>query len=126
MAHIVVADDDPDIRIVTVTGLGRAGHTVVACEDGGQLLDAVSTCTPDVVITDNQMPVLTGLQVLTLLRQNPATADIPVILATGSVQPGEAEHLLGDSDQLLIKPFTAAQLREAVNSALRYAGTDHR
>jgi CheY-like chemotaxis protein len=123
MACIVVADDDPDIRRVTEITLRRAGHTVMACEDGGALLKAVRAATPDVVVTDNQMPVLTGIQVLTLLREDPATADIPVILATGSVPPAEAELLLDDSDQLLPKPFTGAQLREAVDSALRYAAT---
>jgi CheY-like chemotaxis protein len=123
MANIVVADDHPDIRDVVTTGLRRAGHTVLACEDGGELLAAVRAAGPDLVVTDNQMPVLTGLQVVAMLRQDPVTADIPVILATSSVPPGDDQRLLGDSDQILPKPFTPGQLRDAVDNALRYATT---
>ena len=123
MASIVVADDDPDIRHIAATTLRRAGHTVSACEDGGELLETVRATAPDVVVTDNQMPVLTGLQVLAALRQDARTAGLPLILATGSLTPADAQHQLGDGDQLLVKPFTAAQLRDAVDAALRFAGT---
>ncbi len=122
MADIVVADDDPDVLFVTAAALRRSGHTVTACNDGGTLLETVRASTPDLVVTDNQMPVLTGLQVLAALRHDALTAGIPVILATGSLTPADAQHHLGDSDQLLTKPFTAAQLRDAVDAALRFAG----
>lgn len=123
MANIVVADDNPDIWFATAAALRRAGHAVTACVDGGELLETVRATAPDLVVTDNQMPVLTGLQVLAALRHDAPTAGIPVILATGSLTPADVQHQLGDSDQLLTKPFTAAQLRDAVGAALRFAGT---
>lgn len=48
-------------------------------------------------------------------------SDIPVVLATGSVPPDQGRQPLGDSDQILPRPYTAAQLRDAVDNALRYA-----
>ena len=124
MAHIVVADDDPDIRLITATILRRAGHEVSVCADGGELLAYIKSAAPDVVVTDNEMPVHTGLQVVVMIREDPAVAWIPVILATGSVSAADAEQTLGDGDQLLPKPFTMKQLHEAVDGALRFAGAE--
>ncbi|MDG6103253.1 response regulator [Dactylosporangium aurantiacum] len=119
MAAVVVADDDPVVRQLVARMLRRCGHHVVTCDDGEQLLVAVRRHPPDVVVTDHQMPGLTGLAVVARLRQDPATAGIPVVVASGSVGPDEAAALLGDADRLLVKPFTTAQLRETVEDALR-------
>jgi CheY-like chemotaxis protein len=123
MASIVVAEDDPGIRHLAVLALRRAEHAVTACADGGELLAAVRAAPPDLIVTDHQMPVMTGLQVLAVLRQDPATAAIPVVVASGSVPPEEARQHLGDGDQLLPKPYTTVELRNAVDTALRYATT---
>ena len=123
MVVIVAADDDPDLRAGVSAVLRRAGHDVTMCADGGQLVAEVRKRLPAVVVTDNQMPVMTGLQARALLRQQPETADIPVVLASGSVSPAEVTNVLGDSDQLVQKPFTQQQLSDAVTAALRYAAT---
>ena len=123
MAEIVAADDDPDIRHVVDIVLSRAGHDVTLCHDGVELVETVRESHPDVVVTDNQMPGMTGLEARQALRESPDTADIPVVLATGSVTPTEAATVLGDGDQLVAKPFQPAELKSAVNAALRYAGT---
>ncbi|MFF5225100.1 response regulator [Dactylosporangium sp. NPDC000521] len=123
MVVIVAADDDPDIRAGVSAILRRAGHDVTMCADGAELVDEVRKRLPAVVVTDNQMPVMTGLQARALLRQWSETADIPVVLASGSVTPTEVTDVLGDGDQLVQKPFTRRQLTEAVAAALRYAAT---
>jgi CheY-like chemotaxis protein len=64
------------------------------------------------------MPVMTGLEVLRALHADPDTADIPVVIASGSVSAATAAEVLNDGDQLVPKPFTAVQLRAGVDAAL--------
>ncbi len=118
MGHIVAADDDPAIRTVVRRTLTRAGHTVDMCEDGQELVAEVKATHPDAVVTDNDMPVMTGLQAREELAATPETANIPVVLATGSVTPQEAARILRGGDQLLRKPFQPSQLRDAVQTAI--------
>ena len=123
MADIVAADDDPDVRHVVTRVLTRAGHDVTMCQDGAELLNEVRSSHPDVVVTDNEMPHLSGLEARQALRESPDTAEIPVVLATGSVTPQQAMAVLVDGDQLLLKPFRSADLQGAVDTALQYAST---
>jgi CheY-like chemotaxis protein len=118
MSRIVAADDDPDVRAVVERVLTRAGHEVDMCSDGRELVTEVKATHPDAVVTDNEMPQMTGLQARAELLATPETADIPVVMATGSVSSEEAGRVLRDGDQLLRKPFQPAQLREAVQVVL--------
>jgi CheY-like chemotaxis protein len=120
MANIAAADDDLGIQAVVKRVLGRAGHEVTMCDDGAALVEEVRAEHPDVVVTDNEMPVMTGLEALEALHNDPDTADIPVVLASGSVSQAEADGVLNDGDQLVPKPFTAAQLQEGVDAALEH------
>jgi CheY-like chemotaxis protein len=124
MAVIVAADDDPDLRFTVSTILRRAGHDVTMCTNGAELVAETLSRHPDVIVTDNQMPVMSGLQARVELRRTPETANIPAVLATGSVSPADAADVLGDGDQLLAKPFTRHQLTDAVAAALRYAAAE--
>jgi len=118
MGHIVAADDDLAMRAVVERTLTRAGHRVDLCKDGQELVAEVKSTHPDAVVTDNEMPVMTGLQARAELAAMPDTADIPVVMATGSVTPREAAEVLRDGDQLVRKPFGPAQLRDAVHAAM--------
>lgn len=88
------------------------------CEDGRELVAEVKSTHPDAVVTDNEMPVMTGLQARAELAATPETADIPVVMATGSVTPQEAAQILREGDQLVRKPFRPSQLRDAVHIAM--------
>src|SRR5687768_15852244 len=119
MATIAAADDDLGMQNVVKRVLGRAGHDVTMCDDGAALVEEVRAQHPDVVVTDNEMPLMTGLQVAEALHDDPDTEDIPVVLASGSVSASEAGDVLNDGDQIVPKPFTPAQLQEGVDAALR-------
>ncbi|WP_306208093.1 response regulator [Actinoplanes sp. RD1] len=118
MALVVVAEDDGDIREIMVRILRRAGHTVVAAEDGGAGLTAVRAQLPDLVVSDIDMPVLSGIEMVRELRDNPATADLPVLFVSGSLAPGDPgpEGLPGTS--VLFKPFLPREFSDAVDQAL--------
>ncbi|GAA3392491.1 response regulator transcription factor [Cryptosporangium minutisporangium] len=111
MGAIVIAEDDPDIRGMISEKLSRAGHSVTATEDGAAALVAVRRSVPDVVVLDMQMPGLSGLDVVRLLRVDPATADVPVIMVTSHSQA----QYIGESfnsgvNDFLAKPFSPREL----------------
>jgi CheY-like chemotaxis protein len=99
--------------------LKKDGHEVLAAEDGAQGLALVETRRPDLVISDVQMPVLDGFQMLAALRRNTAIAATPVILLT-SLQ--ERAHMrIGmttGADDYITKPFRPGELREAATAQL--------
>lgn len=118
MAIIAAADDDVDVQTIMKRVLVRAGHEVSTYDDGAALIEEVRAHHPDVVVTDNEMPIMTGLEVVLALHDDPNTADIPVVLASGSVSVTTAAEVLHAGDQFVPKPFSAAQLKHGVDAAL--------
>jgi CheY-like chemotaxis protein len=118
MAIIAAADDDLNVRTIVTRVLARAGHEVLTCDDGEALVREVRSHHPDVVVTDNEMPVMTGLEVVRALHDDPDTADIPIVVASGSVSAAAAAEVLRDGDQLVPKPFTPTELCDGVDAAL--------
>ena len=125
MAKIVAADDNDAIQDVVTRVLNRAGHDVTMCHDGRELVHKVRSQHPEIVVTDNQMPVMTGLQARGTLLEDPETADIPVVLASANVTKSDTQHVLVDGDQQVPKPFTATQLNDGVDAALRHTRSRH-
>lgn len=118
MAIIAAADDDLAVQTIVKRVLVRAGHDVSTYGDGRALLEEVRSHHPDLVVTDNEMPLMTGLEVVRTLHEAPGTADIPIVVVSGSVSPAAAAEVLHDGDQLVPKPFTPAQLKAGVEAAL--------
>jgi CheY-like chemotaxis protein len=125
MAKIVAAEDNDALQEVVTRVLNKAGHDVTMCHDGSELVDAVRSRHPEVVVTDNQMPGMTGLQARETLLEDPETAAIPVVLASANVTDADTRHILVDGDQRVPKPFTATELNEGVDAALRHTRTHH-
>jgi len=74
---------------------------------------------PDLVIMDQMMPEMDGLEALRVLRANPATCSLPVLVASAIQDPGEvAELVRAGADGYVSKPFQAAQLLEIVRRHL--------
>lgn len=118
MAVIVVAEDDDDIRAVMVKILSRAGHTVVATPDGAAALDAVREHSPDLVVSDIDMPVMTGTELCRAFRADPHSAGLPVLLVSGSFIPGDKRAAEVEVSAVLRKPFTPAELVDHVQRIL--------
>ncbi|MFG1922321.1 response regulator transcription factor [Cryptosporangium sp. NPDC048952] len=120
MGAIVIAEDDPDIRVMITEKLSRAGHQVTAAEDGAAAIVAVKNSVPDVVVLDMQMPGLSGLDVVRLIRADPTTAKVPVIMVTSHSQP----QYIGESfnsgvDDFLAKPFSPRELAARIDHLLQ-------
>ena len=122
-ARVLVIDDSPTIRRSAEIVLTRAGLQVELAEDGFAALAQISDARPDLILLDVVMPRLDGYQTCSLLRRNPAFADVPVIMLSGrdSVFDRVRGRLAG-SDLYLTKPFTADALLAAVQAHLPPAG----
>lgn len=118
-ALILVADDDPDIRDLVVFKLTQAGHSVRAVSDGAAALAAIRDERPDLAILDVMMPGLSGFDVLRAVGQDPATADLPVILLTARSRDVDVDTgFASGARDYIVKPFSPRELLHRVNGVL--------
>jgi two-component system, OmpR family, alkaline phosphatase synthesis response regulator PhoP len=83
MKHIVMCDDELPILRAAEIKLTRAGFRVTCCNDGQEALEAIARERPDMLLTDCQMPRLSGLELIERLRSQPETVDLPIMMLTG-------------------------------------------
>jgi CheY-like chemotaxis protein len=118
MTTLVLAEDDLDIRAIAARILRRAGYEVIEAADGSEALEAVREHRPGVVVSDIDMPVMSGVDLCLALRADPATADLPVIFVSGSLVPGDPRPEQAQATAVLPKPFLPRELVACVEEAL--------
>jgi CheY-like chemotaxis protein len=112
---VLCADDDDDILSLVALRLERAGYDVERASDGERALELARELRPDVAILDVMMPRRTGTEVIELLRADPATSGMRMVLLSARVQQGDVERgLEAGADAYLPKPFRATELVELV------------
>jgi DNA-binding response OmpR family regulator len=119
MAHILVVDDDPDLRGLVEFRLRKAGHRVLVASDGASALAAVEERgRPDLAVLDVAMPGMNGLRLLVALRERAGLRDLPAVFLSARILPSDiaAGRALGAS--YLTKPFVAPALMAAVSAAI--------
>lgn len=110
---VLIADDEPHIRAVVGAKLRGAGMVVFEARDGRESLELAKLRTPDLVVTDLQMPNLSGLEFALELRANPPTSKIPVLMLTARGHIVPAQDLARTNiKELIAKPFSARSLLE--------------
>jgi len=116
---VLVADDEAHILHVVQIKLEHGGFEVVAATDGREALEQARTVEPDLLITDLQMPFLSGLEVAARLRQDAATQHIPVILLTAKgFEVDRAAIANTNVKMILTKPFSPRDLLSRVQEVL--------
>jgi len=129
MAHILVVDDEPEIRDLCAMTLRDAGHHVVLADNGQSAIDIHRIKPQDLVLLDMFMPIKDGLETLTALRQAPRAPKIIAVSAgwrvtgrrTGDGPPRdvlEEAQALG-ADAVLHKPFDPEDLVRTVRTLLQ-------
>ena len=112
---VVVADDDADILDLVALTLERAGHQVHRARDGEEALELIRERSPDVAVLDVAMPRLDGLELTRLLRDDPGTRGVRIVLLTARVQDGGAETgLAAGANDYVRKPFSPRELQARV------------
>jgi len=115
--RILVADDDEDIRHLIAHALICAGYAVDAAENGVIAWNSLQVNSYDLLITDNGMPGLTGVELIAKSRD--ARVGVPVIMVTTAIPDQEfAKRPLLMPDAILRKPFVIDELLEKVNTML--------
>jgi CheY-like chemotaxis protein len=113
--RILLADDSVTAQNMGKKILSEAGHEVVCVSNGAAALKKVSEQEPDLVILDIYMPGYSGLEVCQRLKEGTATADLPVVLTVGKLEPFRKEDAQRvRAEALIIKPFEASELAAAV------------
>ncbi|HKL27088.1 MAG TPA: sigma-54 dependent transcriptional regulator [Desulfuromonadales bacterium] len=116
---ILIIDDDDSLRRVMELSLLGAGYSVATAADGREGLELFERLAPDLVVTDVQMPELSGYQVLEQVRQKRPQTLVVVITAFGSIEKAVKAMKLGAYDYIT-KPFSRDVLRLVIGKALDY------
>ena len=120
--RILLVDDDRDARELNGGILTRSGYTVDTARDGAEAWKALHEASYDLLITDNCMPRVTGLDLIKKLRSEEML--LPIILASGTVPTEELErHAWMRLDATLLKPFAFAELLDTVKKVLSAAAS---
>jgi two-component system, OmpR family, response regulator len=117
---VLIIDDDDDLRLIARLSLARVGGmTVAEAASGAAGLESARVDRPDVILLDVMMPGMDGAATLAALRQDPATAAIPVVFLTAKAMRGEVERLraLGAAG-VLTKPFDPRTLADDLRAVI--------
>jgi two-component system alkaline phosphatase synthesis response regulator PhoP len=111
MPLVYIADDEFHIRKLADIALKDAGFETAEFSDGATFLAAVSHRLPDVVVLDWMMPPPDGLELCRILRSDPKTRPIPILMLTA--RSDEVDRILGlefGADDYMVKPFSIKEL----------------
>ena len=120
MAKILVVDDEPDAVELIEFNLRNAGFEVVTAADGAEALRKARATLPDLILLDVMLPEVDGLAVCKLLRHDPNTTSIPIIMLTAKA--AEIDRVLGlelGADDYVTKPFSPRELVLRVRNLLK-------
>jgi len=117
---ILVIDDNADIRENTAEILELAGYKTFMAENGKKGVELARLEKPSLIICDIMMPGLDGYGVLSLIRKNPQTENIPVIfLSAKSLSKDFQKGVVTEADEYISKPYEEAELLHAVAMGLK-------
>jgi DNA-binding response OmpR family regulator len=119
---ILVVDDEPDALEVLGFKLREAGCTPIFATDGAKALAAVKTERPDLIVLDLMLPEIDGMEVCKILRRDPETVAIPILMLTAKA--AEMDRVLGlelGADDYVTKPYSPRELVLRIRKLLKRA-----
>lgn len=103
--HTMLLVDDTEINLDILEGIFEADFIILKALNGKQALKVLKSQKVDIVILDVVMPEMDGFGVLEAMKEDPALADIPVIIATADEGENEERALLNGADDFIKKPY---------------------
>lgn len=123
---ILVIDDNRDILENTSEILELAGYKTFMAESGKRGVELAQAEKPSLIVCDIMMPELDGYGVLSLIRQNPQTENIPVIfLSAKSLQRDIQKGMVMEADKYIAKPYEEMDLLNAIKKELKKVAQRH-
>ena len=122
MATVLIVEDHPTMREAMRLVLEEDGHDVEEAVDGENGIALVREHAPDVVLLDLNIPVVSGSEVLEVLRSDPTTAGVLVVIVTATGEEGRKRAIALGADDYITKPFSPLALLRTVERVLRGSG----
>jgi CheY-like chemotaxis protein len=116
---VLVVDDEIHIVHVVAIKLRNNGYDVITAANGAEAYEMACEECPDIIVTDYQMPVMTGIELVEKIRANEASSEIPVILLTArsfAIEEDQKQNL--QISQCLSKPFSPKELLRSIEDVL--------
>jgi two-component system chemotaxis response regulator CheY len=113
---ILVADDNAEIRSMIRFTLQFKGYTVIEAEDGKAAFEILQRQPCDLLVSDIDMPNVSGLELLRKVRQELGNEQLPIIICSGEREVDEQDVLRRGANRMMPKPFSPVKLMEAVQS----------
>lgn len=114
---ILLADDDPGLRRLIRATLGTTDFRLLDAADGDETLEIARLDSPEIILLDVNMPKLSGIEVCRILKADPATAAIKIIMLTArSAEADKVRAREVGADDYFVKPFSPVELLNKVYS----------
>jgi DNA-binding response OmpR family regulator len=120
MAKILIIEDEPTLAETFAENLANESHDVLLAHDGETGLSMVRTKLPDLIVLDVMLPGLDGISICRIVRKDPNTSHIPIIMLT--VRGSEVDKIVGlesGADDYLVKPVGLGELLARVRAVMR-------
>jgi DNA-binding response OmpR family regulator len=116
---VIIADDEPSMRLLVHTTIQSDAYELIEAADGDEAWAFIKRYQPQLVLLDIQMPGLTGLEILKLIRSDPSLDRTRVIVLTARALAADVEAgMTAGADFYLTKPFSPLELLARVDEAL--------
>jgi CheY-like chemotaxis protein len=125
MAHILVAEDERDIRELIVFTLTYAGHSVTQAANGAEAVELVMAAEtkPDLIMMDVRMPRMTGYEACRQIKNVPELRRIPVVFLSAKGQDEEIQNgIEAGAAAYILKPFAPDELNRRIGEILQQIG----
>ena len=121
---ILIVEDNPDLSQLLALYLSNAGYEISRARNLAEGISKALTERPDLIITDLHLPDMTAVDATVILKQDPATSDIPILLLTATAfGEWKTKAVKAGVAKYLIKPISRPDLTEAVRTLLQPAST---
>lgn len=120
MYHILIVDDDPDIRTIVQFTLEKDGYKVSCAENGEEALNFMETSIPDLVLLDVMMPIMDGIQTCEAIKANPLFQQVIISFLTARAEDySQIAGLDAGGDDYITKPIKPKLLSSRIHALLR-------
>lgn len=119
-SKILIVEDEPEAVELIEFNLRQAGWEVISAADGAEALKKTRAANPDLIVLDLMLPEVDGLEVCKLLRRDPATAAVPILMLTAKA--AEIDRVVGlelGADDYVTKPFSPRELVLRIRNLLQ-------
>jgi len=115
---ILIVEDDESVQILLKLFLIRLSHNIIEAKNGLEGIGMARQFKPDVIIADLNMPILDGIEMLKVLKADPSTAHIPVVVFTGTSGEQQQKASEAGAVTVLSKPISRQDLIQVIDSVL--------